>query len=225
MIAFLTALVVFVGLHVAPAATRLKAAAVGRVGRRAYLIVYSLLSSGALAAVVITASSAPYIEIWPYSSLGAWAALSASLAGCVMIALGAARPNALSVSFVPATEPPAQTEAGVLAITAHPVLWGFALWAGGHLAANGDLVSAILFGGLLAFSLVGMRVLERRAERLLGPAAMANWRAPRDGPTRTRLSSLVRRRVALEALAGVLLFAALLAAHPWAIGVDPLATL
>ena len=33
----------------------------------------------------------------------------------------------------------------------HPMLVGFGLWAGAHLAVNGDLASLVLFGGLLAW--------------------------------------------------------------------------
>ncbi|MDO5613934.1 MAG: NnrU family protein [Paracoccus sp. (in: a-proteobacteria)] len=43
----------------------------------------------------------------------------------------------------------------------HPMLTGFALWAFAHLLPNGDLPSFVLFGGLLAWALVEMAVLNR----------------------------------------------------------------
>ena len=43
----------------------------------------------------------------------------------------------------------------------HPQLTGFSLWAGAHLLVNGDLPSLILFGGLLAWALVEIAVLNR----------------------------------------------------------------
>ncbi len=49
----------------------------------------------------------------------------------------------------------------VTAMTRHPMLWGFALWAGAHLLVNGDTPSFILFGGLLAWSFVEMVAINR----------------------------------------------------------------
>lgn len=43
----------------------------------------------------------------------------------------------------------------------HPQLTGFSLWAFAHLLVNGDLPSLILFGGLLAWALAEMAVLNR----------------------------------------------------------------
>lgn len=43
----------------------------------------------------------------------------------------------------------------------HPQLIGFSLWAIAHLLPNGDLPSLVLFGGLLAWALVEIVVLER----------------------------------------------------------------
>lgn len=41
----------------------------------------------------------------------------------------------------------------------HPMLTGFALWAGAHLLVNGDLTAILTFGGLLAWAVVTMRVI------------------------------------------------------------------
>lgn len=45
----------------------------------------------------------------------------------------------------------------------HSMLAGFKLWAFGHLIVNGDLASLILFGGLLAWAVIEM-ILINRAE-------------------------------------------------------------
>ncbi|SNT34952.1 NnrU family protein [Tropicimonas sediminicola] len=52
----------------------------------------------------------------------------------------------------------------------HPMLAGFSLWAVAHLLVNGDLASIVLFGGLLAWSLVAP-VLINRAEPEWTPPA------------------------------------------------------
>ena len=45
----------------------------------------------------------------------------------------------------------------------HPQLIGFKIWAAAHLLVNGDLASILLFGGLLAWA-VGSVILINRAE-------------------------------------------------------------
>ena len=54
----------------------------------------------------------------------------------------------------------------------HPMLFGFALWAVAHLLVNWDPASFVLFGGLLAWALVEMVVINR---------AEPNWTAPAKG--------------------------------------------
>lgn len=43
----------------------------------------------------------------------------------------------------------------------HPQLTGFSLWAFAHLLTNGDLPSLVLFGGLLAWALVEIALINR----------------------------------------------------------------
>lgn len=52
----------------------------------------------------------------------------------------------------------------------HPQLIGFSLWAVAHLLVNGDLPSFVLFGGLLAWALVSMAVINRTAPPWVAPA-------------------------------------------------------
>ncbi|WP_022708411.1 NnrU family protein [Paracoccus zeaxanthinifaciens] len=54
----------------------------------------------------------------------------------------------------------------VTALTRHPMLWGFAVWAFAHLLVNGDTPSIILFGGLLAWALVEMQVINRVSDHV-----------------------------------------------------------
>jgi uncharacterized membrane protein len=49
-----------------------------------------------------------------------------------------------------------------LGLTRHPMLWGITLWSIGHLLANGDLASIIMFGGFGAYALISMRSLNKR---------------------------------------------------------------
>lgn len=69
----------------------------------------------------------------------------------------------------------------------HPQLLGFSLWAGAHLLVNGDAPSFVLFGGLLAWALAEI-VLINRAEPAPRPApAPLSW--PKEA--RVALAALV----------------------------------
>jgi uncharacterized membrane protein len=46
--------------------------------------------------------------------------------------------------------------------TPHPMLWGIVFWSTGHLLANGDLASIIVFGGFGAYALISMWSLNKR---------------------------------------------------------------
>jgi len=43
----------------------------------------------------------------------------------------------------------------IMVLIKHPMMWGVILWAGGHLLANGDLASVLLFGSFLAYAIAG----------------------------------------------------------------------
>lgn len=82
----------------------------------------------------------------------------------------------------------------------HPQLTGVKLWAVAHLLSNGETRSVILFGGLLAWAVTEVIVINRRD---------GAWRKPAPvGMTKTVLSALV----------GSVLTAALMFAHPWISG-------
>jgi uncharacterized membrane protein len=59
---------------------------------------------------------------------------------------------------------------GVMRITRHPFLWGFAIWAAFHIAANGNLASIIFFGTFLVLSLFGTFSIDAKRKRKLGNA-------------------------------------------------------
>lgn len=56
---------------------------------------------------------------------------------------------------------PAGTKGRLLNNVRHPMLGGFMLWAFAHLLVNGDLASIILFGGLLAWAVVEVIVINK----------------------------------------------------------------
>lgn len=86
----------------------------------------------------------------------------------------------------------------------HPQLTGLAVWSVGHLLANGDNRSLLLFGGLGIWALIEMKLLNRRD---------GTWVRPDAIPAKAEIKPVV---------IGIALYAVFLFAHPFLFGVSPL---
>ena len=165
MTVFLASVAAFISTHVILPIPALRNRLIGLLGRRVYLIGYSLLSTVLLIWVILAATAAPYVELWPPR---AWQALLPLIAIPIAIWLliaGLTQPNPLSISLRSADgRPPGP----IVSITRHPVLWAFFLWSATHTVANGDVVSLIMFGGLSVFAVAGFWLVDFRYRRRLG---------------------------------------------------------
>lgn len=159
----LIALTVFLALHSIPALPPVRAGAISLLGRRTYLMIYSLVSIVVLGWVFQAALATDYIPLWQPAGWQAKVTIVTAPLGLFLVLAGLASPNPMSVSIRPDVAPGAITS-----VTRHPVMWGFLLWSVGHLVPNGDLRSLILFGGLSLFTLAGLLMLDRRARKRLG---------------------------------------------------------
>jgi uncharacterized membrane protein len=226
MLEFFAALVVFLLAHALPAQPGLRGRLVAALGRRIYLTLYSALSLALLAWLIGAAIRAPEIVIWDQAPWQAGLPLIAVPLALVLIFAGLIKPNPLSVSFRTEGYDPARP--GLLAITRHPVLWGFGLWGGAHIVANGNLVSIILFGVLTFFALLGTVSLDRRKARTLGEAEWRRLAAPTaNAPFIAIVKGNARPGIDRPLLAGIaasaIISAALLAGgHLRLFGADPL---
>ena len=84
----------------------------------------------------------------------------------------------------------------------HPQLLGFKIWAVAHLLANGDLASIVLFGGLLAWAVVSLIVINRQS---------GHWDRPETAPIKSE---------AVMAAVGLAGFVVVAGVHAW-LGVNP----
>jgi uncharacterized membrane protein len=162
----LAALTVFMAAHMIPAVPAVRSRLVAWLGRRAYLALYSLLSVALLGWLVVAAQRAETVVLWIPAPWQAWVpALLMPLALFLVIA-GLATPNPLSVSLRPTSG--MSLPGSIVAVTRHPVLWGFLIWAVSHVPPNGDLSALILFGSMALFAAAGMVILDARARKRLG---------------------------------------------------------
>lgn len=156
-------LVLFVGGHLALSHPPLRRVLIARLGEGGFLGGYSLVAAAGLLLLAQGWRDAEFIALWPPVEAARGFALITAVAGFAVIGM-ALRPDnpTLTGSRV---EPERWIPTGAFAITRHPMMWGIALWAIGHIAINGDLASLVLFGGLLTLALVGAAHSDARRAR------------------------------------------------------------
>jgi uncharacterized membrane protein len=221
---FVAALLVFLALHMVPAIPPLRAGLVRVVGRRNYLVGYSLVSLLALAWLFHATMRLDFVPLWDAAAWQAWIPLVLTPIGLFFLVAGLLSPNPASITL----RRPDLAPGAITAVTRHPVLWGFALWAGSHLVPNGDMRSLLLFGSLLAFALLGMVMTDRRARLRLGEHWPTIAGSSSFLPFAAALAGRTRLRLDGQFVIGVLVSAALtawllLGGHVVLFGADPLA--
>ncbi|MBI1251590.1 MAG: NnrU family protein [Alphaproteobacteria bacterium] len=168
MPAFAIALGSFIFLHVGVSATGLRAALTKSMGEGIYRGAFSLASAAVLVWVVVAYGDVREDPLEPLNSLlylppawGRHAAQGLMLLAFLLGVTGLLTPGPTQVGFEGALnrEEPAK---GVLRITRHPFLWSVAIWATGHLLANGERAAVMLFGGLGLMVLFGTRSIDRK---------------------------------------------------------------
>ncbi|NVD40481.1 NnrU family protein [Ensifer sp. HO-A22] len=220
---FLAAFAVFLALHMVPAWPTLRQRLITLLGRRTYFSVYSLLSIVALIWVFQAALALDFIPLWEPAPWQAWTTFVLAPSGVFLVLAGLFSENPLSVSVFQGND----RKGAIVSITRHPVLWGFLLWALGHVVANGDLRSLVLFGGFALFALGGFVMVEKRAHCRLGDGWAANSKGTSAWPFVAILKGQARLRadpvMILSAFATAAITFWLLAGGHYAMfGADPL---
>lgn len=156
LIPLLLGLVIFLGMHAFSRNRAARANLIASKGEAFYKMFYSLVSLLGFALIVYGFSfyrSQGMIPVWnPPRGLGHLALLLVWPAFILMAA-----------AYLPGK---------IKARAKHPMLAAVKLWAFGHLLANGDLGSILLFGTFLAWA-VYARIALKKAERAEGAGAAA----------------------------------------------------
>lgn len=206
MSSLIAAVLFLVASHALPANRSVRTVLTERMGMRGFRALHSLVSVLALAAVVAAYRQAePGLWIWYPAFEARWLTIAVMLPVAVL----------LVCRF---TQRPAGEPHGVYRITTTPGSMAVLLWSLGHLAAMGDQRRVILFAGMLVIALVSLvrNAGVARPRGLLGTIPFARVLTGRE--------RLAPGEIGVwRPLAGVLLYAALLALHPLVFGVDPLA--
>ena len=211
----------FVGLHFL-LSHPLRKPVTAALGDKGFQAAYSLVAAVTLVWMVVAYRAAPTsAPLWPVGD-ALWAVVTVLMLLAAVLLMGSLVHN----PAMPGQAASAPAEArGVFAITRHPMLWSFALWAAIHLIGNGDTASIVFFGAFLVTALAGMPSIDAKLARR-SPEAWARL-APTTSILPFGAIAAERNRLALReigwlpALMGLLLWAALLHLHGRLFGVAP----
>ena len=142
----------------------LRAAIVRRLGEKGFQGVYSLVSLLLFGLIA-----------WSYHAIGrepqVWKPTAYTWGiGAILMWAG----SILFIgSFVanpalPGSPGPKGGPKGVFAITRHPMMWGFAMWAMTHILVLAQFKAVVFYGSILILALVGSALQDRKKAMLLG---------------------------------------------------------
>ncbi len=172
---------------IAPGARR---ALVERLGEKPFKGVFALLIFASLALIVLGWKGAPPVSVDDYLyAPPAWGRHATALLVLIAFVLFGA----------------SHGRNNIRRLVRHPQLTAVALWGVGHLLANGETRSVVLFGGLLAWAVVSIVFINRRE----GPRVK-----PESAPLRGDIIAVV---------AGFVVYAVFAAIHQWLFGFSPFA--
>ena len=184
MTLLIAGVVVFIAIHLVPSFPQSRASLIDKLGAGPYK---GLFSMGALAGVTLMVVGFAYADLVPVWQPPAWGRhVTMTVMLPVFVLLAGAHMRSNLKRFV-----------------RHPMLLGVVLWSMGHLFANGDQASVILFGSLGVFALFDM------------------WSATRRGAAKSTERVPAKLDLILIA-AGCVAYAAILFLHPVLFGMPVL---
>lgn len=177
--------IIWIGIHLVPSVGRpLRHRLIDALGENPYKGIFALFVVSSIVLMVMGWRSAQPVAIYQPPGWGHAAAIP-----MVFLAF---------FLFVASTQ-----KTNVKRFIHHPQLMGVAVWAIAHLLSNGDSRSLVLFGGLGAWALLEMPLINRRE----GP-----WDRPTSEPFKAELKPLI---------ACVVAYALFFFLHPFLFGVAP----
>lgn len=216
---------VFIAFHVIPAIGSVRRAMISTIGKAPYIVGYSMMSLGLLGWVGVAYSEAEYIEVWAQAEWMRWVPVFLMYPACALLVGSLAHANPLSVGLRGDQFDPERP--GIVSVTRHPLMWALIFWSLAHMVPNGDVASLLMFGLFTVLGLFGPKSLDAKARRKLGEERWAELAAP---TSNVPFAAILRGQTPADwgnvlcqpAIGGMVLYAVLMGAHLFVIGVSPL---
>jgi uncharacterized membrane protein len=176
MLQLILAVAAFVGTHLL-LSHPLRGPIVGRIGEGPFLGLYSLVAAATLAWVYFAWTAVPpQTPLWPVGDV-LWAIGTAIMLVASILLMGSLIGNPAAPNPSPGAKDAAVPLArSVFAVTRHPMMWSFALWAGVHVLVYPIPAQVVLAVGIAILALAGAALQDAKKERLQ-PARWREWEA------------------------------------------------
>ena len=173
----IAASIAFVGSHFL-LSHPFRAPLVARLGERGFLGLYSLVSLACFGWMVLAfrAIAPGGASLWDGGSPALWIIASLLTLLAITLLLGSLFGINPALPLVSAKMVSASKASGVYAVTRHPMLWGFSLWALAHALVSPSPRVLVLSAAFVVLALLGAHLQDRKKAALLG-AAWTSWQA------------------------------------------------
>jgi uncharacterized membrane protein len=143
MTILIAGLVLFLGIHLVPAAPAMREIWCQKLGDAGYKAVFSVASVVGLGLIIYGFSQRPYVPIWTPPDFARHITFLLMLPASILLAAS-------------------QIPSRIRIWSRHPMLLAVEVWAFAHLLVNGDLAGMLLFGGFLAYAVYDMMSASQR---------------------------------------------------------------
>ena len=174
LVSLVAASIALLGTHFA-LSHPLRAPLVGQIGEGAFLGLYSLVAAACVIWMVVAFRAAAAGDLGGATGEAGWIVSTVLTLPALVLFLGSLWKNP-ALPNPGAAQTVTREPTGVFAVTRHPMMWGFALWALSHLVLWWSWRTTIVAGAVLILALVGAHLQDRKKQALMG-AAWAEWEA------------------------------------------------
>lgn len=223
MLQLLLSLTAFTVFHLVPS-TPLRGALIGRMGRPAFMALFSAISVVLTVWVYAAFRLAPVDNVYWVTGASVRAASAVvMLFAFLLLTFAATERQAVILTGENVLKDPGAIR-GALRVTRHPALWAIGLWAFAHMVNNANAPAWVFFGYCAVLALGGTALIDRRRKRLLPADA---WERLRVETSNTPFLAILSGRNRLapgefavwKAALAAVLWAAVMHAHPLLFGV------
>lgn len=166
LVSLFAASLALVGTHFA-LSHPLRAPLVKAVGAGGFLALYSLVAAACMVWMTFAFRAAPAADLGGASGEAGWIVATLLTLPALVLFLGSLRGNP-ALPAPGAAKLAAQEPRGVFAVTRHPMMWGFALWAISHIVLWWSWRTLIVAAAILILALVGAHLQDAKKRALVG---------------------------------------------------------
>jgi len=156
----------FIGIHIIISSSPLRGVITGRIGERAYQAAFSLLSLAGLGWLIWSYIEADRLTLGYPPAWLLFLSVLTSMAGLWLAFMGILSPNPTTIGQEGLLKSATRSQ-GIVRVTRHPFMVGFALWALAHAVLNPDTASLIFFGTFLVLAGLGPWLIDRKKARAM----------------------------------------------------------